>query len=101
MLPYKHLAEVSFLGVEEIYEFLVSLNKQTNLFTQLEISNDKSQILIYNCKANLRTHVPMYVDSSTKAIMLAQSIFGIHWTVALPDYMKYVQQLWKIHKKNK
>ena len=46
MLPYKHLAEVSFLGVEEIYEFLVSLNKQTNLFTQLEISNDKSQILI-------------------------------------------------------
>jgi len=100
MQESKRLAEISFLPIEDIYSFLCRMNQTADLFDRLELQNDSyPQILIHNKKVGLTTHIPYLIDPITRAVLLAQAIYGTYWTKALPDYLVYVDQQWKEVKK--
>jgi hypothetical protein len=90
----EYLADLVFKPAEEIYKQLEIMNHLLDVFDELYL-DENQDIQIHNKQIGIRTHIPNNIDYSTKAAMLGHALYGIHWSIALPDYLKIVNQKWK------
>lgn len=90
----EYLADLVFKPAEEIYKQLEIMNHLLDVFDELYL-DENQDIQIHNKQIEIRTHIPNNIDYSTKAAMLGMALYGIHWSTALPDYLKIVNKKWK------